>query len=257
MMLYVSVIGHGDHYARLNEILPEIPVYMSDLSRKIIERVFCFSKTKGKFTRDTIDFQEETPIFIGDMKITAYRTDHSWFDSYMILVEAEGKKLLYTGDWRNSGFKGALVEKVLRKIGKVDVLVTEGTQFNRKQIKNQTESDLTLEMIEKTKKYNQVLLLCSTTNIDRAGIVMTKVGNKTNKTVVQDILLANVLSVLPHRVPNPANAEDIYCFLPSYYYRKRNIDEYKPYIEPFKEKISKTGRKLHRRFYYEYQSIGT
>ena len=109
------------------------------------------------------------------MKITAFRTDHSWFDSYMILVEAEGKKLLYTGDWRNSGFKGALVEKVLRKIGEVDVLVTEGTQFNRKQIKNQTESDLTLEMIKKTKKYNQVLLLCSTTNIDRAGIVMTKV----------------------------------------------------------------------------------
>ena len=29
-------------------------------------------------------------------------------------------------------------------------------------------------------------------------------------------------------------------------------DEYKPYIEPFKEKISKTGRKLHRRFYYEH-----
>lgn len=69
---------------------------------------------------------------------------------------------------------GPLLEKTLKSIGKIDILITEGTTFTRPQVQSQTESDLALEMIEKTKKYNQVLLLCSTTNIDRA-IVMTKV----------------------------------------------------------------------------------
>lgn len=69
---------------------------------------------------------------------------------------------------------GPLLEKTLKSVGKVDVLITEGTTFTRPQVKSQTEEELAQEMIEKTKKYNQVLLLCSTTNIDRA-VVMTKV----------------------------------------------------------------------------------
>ena len=80
---------------------------------------------------------------------------------------------------------------------------------------------------------------------------MIRVGNKTNKAIIEDILLANVLSVIPKRIPNPINAKDIYCFVPSYYYKKRNIDKFKPYIDPFKEKISQTGKILHRRFYNE------
>ena len=54
----------------MNEILPEIPVYMSDVSRKIIERVFCFSKTKGKFTRETTDLKSDEPVTIKDIKVT-------------------------------------------------------------------------------------------------------------------------------------------------------------------------------------------
>lgn len=69
---------------------------------------------------------------------------------------------------------GPLLEKTLKSIGKVDVLIAEGTTFTRPQVQSQTEEELALEMIEKTKKYDQVLLLCSTTNIDRA-VVMTKV----------------------------------------------------------------------------------
>ena len=47
--------NHQDHMGRIDEVLPEIPVYMSDLSRKIFETVFCFSKTRGKIKRDTVN----------------------------------------------------------------------------------------------------------------------------------------------------------------------------------------------------------
>ena len=36
------------------EILPEIPVYFADISRKILETVFTFT-SKGNITHDTID----------------------------------------------------------------------------------------------------------------------------------------------------------------------------------------------------------
>lgn len=102
-------------------------------------------------------------------------------------------------------------------------------------------------MIEKTKGFKQVLLLCSTSNISRIQ-VMLEVAKANNLTPIEDILLANVLSTLPHPLPNPINDPNIYCFLPSYYYRKRNIDKFKPYIDPFKDKISKTGKMLHGNF---------
>lgn len=74
----------------------EIPVYLSDLSRKITETVFCFSKSKGKFTRDTTDIQDQVPIHIKDITITPYIVDHSAYGAFMFLIEAEGKKILHT-----------------------------------------------------------------------------------------------------------------------------------------------------------------
>ena len=73
---YVSVIIIGDHYGRINEVLPEIPVYMSDQARSIIETVFSFSK-KGKITHPTIDIQDQVPFYIKEVKITPYIVDHS------------------------------------------------------------------------------------------------------------------------------------------------------------------------------------
>ena len=81
---------------RINEVLPEIPVYFSNIAKQIIENVFCFSKTKGKFTRDTTDLKDGVPVIIKDIKVTPYVVDHSAYNAYMLLVETEGKKILFT-----------------------------------------------------------------------------------------------------------------------------------------------------------------
>lgn len=38
--------------------------------------------------------------------------------------------------------------------------------------------------------------------------------------------------------------------MPSYLYRIRNKEEYKPYIEPYKHKLKQTGRMLRKRKLY-------
>lgn len=77
------------------EILPEIPVYFSDISRSIQETVFTFTR-KGKITHDTMDIQDQVPIKIKDITITPYIVDHSAYNSFMFLIEADGKRILHT-----------------------------------------------------------------------------------------------------------------------------------------------------------------
>lgn len=239
--------NHQDHMGRIDDILGVIPVYMSDLSKKIFETVFCFSKNKGNIHRKTFNLEEEKPITIKDMKITPYIVDHSAYNSFMLLIESEGKKILHTGDFRNHGYKGVLLEKTLKKIGKIDLLITEGTTFSRKQVKSKTEAELVDDIVEKTKSYDQVLMLMSTTNIDRVT-TMQKVANRTGKAVIHDIVLSNVLQFVTQKIPNALNSEKIGVYLPNNVYIKRNMEEYKKYIEPFEQRIKETGKLLHGKF---------
>ena len=239
--------NHQDRMGRIDDILEDVPVYMSDLSRKIFETVFCFSKNKGKIRRETINLKEEKTITIKDMKITPYIVDHSAYNSFMLLIEADGKRILHTGDFRNHGYKGILLESTLKKIGKIDLLITEGTTFSREQVKSKTEKELVDDIVEKTKKYDQVLMLMSTTNIDRVT-TMQKVANRTGKTVIHDIILSNVLQLVTQKIPNALNSKNIGVFLPSNTYIKREMEEYRQYIEPFQERINETGNLLHGKF---------
>lgn len=92
---------------------------MSDLARNILTTVFCFSKSKGNITHDTIDIQDGVPIKINDdLVIKPILVDHSAYNSFMFLIEADNKRILYTGDYRNHGYKGKLFKPTLRKIRK-------------------------------------------------------------------------------------------------------------------------------------------
>ena len=239
--------NHQDHMGRIDDILDKVPVYMSDLSKKIFETVFCFSKNKGKINRKTINLEEGKAIIINDMKIIPYIVDHSAYNSFMLLIEAEGKRILHTGDFRNHGYKGVLLENTLKKIGKIGLLITEGTTLSREQLKSKTEAELVDDIVEKTKDYEQVLMLMSTTNIDRVT-TMQRVANRTGKTVIHDIVLSNVLQLVTQKIPNALNSKNVGVYLPNSVYIKRDKEEYKKYIAPFQEKINETGQLLHGKF---------
>src|SRR5207302_9640325 len=70
------------------------------------------------------------PIELGPFRITPYLNDHSAFDAYSLLVEADGRRLFYTGDIRGHGRKKGIFEELLRKPPTdVDVLLMEGTNI--------------------------------------------------------------------------------------------------------------------------------
>lgn len=97
--------------------------------------------------------------------------------------------------------KGKLLPKTLQSIGHVQLLICEGTTFSRPHTKSMTEAELAVEMATLTARYNQVLVLMSTTNIDRVTAIQ-RCANRTGKVFIHDILLDNVLQLCTSKIPN-------------------------------------------------------
>lgn len=69
---------------------------MADIARNILTTVFCFSKSRGNITHETINLNDQEPVQIKDITVTPYTVDHSAYGAFMFLIQADGKKVLHT-----------------------------------------------------------------------------------------------------------------------------------------------------------------
>ena len=111
---------------------------------------------------------------------------------------------------------------------------------NVTQISISLQKDLVKDIYNKTKKYDEVLILQSSTNIDRV-VSMYKAMKKSKKIFIEDIFTANITTLLSKKgytIPNPRTFYDVYSFIPmnrSEYRKDHKTDFYYQYIEPFKK----------------------
>lgn len=163
---------HGDHTGQMLRIRPDIPLYAGALAKDIMRLSSAHSWKKDEVLCKRIEtirtFSAGMPFLIGDIQITPFGIDHSACDSYMFLIEADGKRILYTGDFRLHGVRGKTMDKILdRRIGKVDAIITEGTTVSRTDGKTVTEWELQARVRNYLQQYKYVFVLCATTNLDR------------------------------------------------------------------------------------------
>lgn len=188
--------SHGDHIGLINKINKDIPVYVEEKTLKI-HNLTCDFCNKEKVSRNVNTFdmkvnvkkenKEDRKIFDnGDMQVYAYMGDHSSYNSCMFLVEGDGKRLLHTGDFRMHGRKNVVIEYSLKKIGKVDLLITEGTTLTRSSDKFISEKELEKEASKFMEKYDQVLVMQSSTNIDRT-VSFIRASLRSNKKFILDL----------------------------------------------------------------------
>ena len=120
-------------------------------------------------TERMIPFKERERIVVNNsIIVTPYFVSHSAFDAYMFLIECEGKKILHTGDFRRHGYLGKGLFPTLEKfIGKVDLLITEGTMLGRQQETVVTEQQIQQNTIQALRQHKYIFALCSSTDIDR------------------------------------------------------------------------------------------
>ena len=163
---------HGDHTGQMLRIRPDIPLYAGALAKDIMRLSSAHSWKKDKVLCRRIEtirtFYAGMPFLIGDIQITPFGIDHSAVDSYLFLIEADGKCILYTGEFRLHGVRGKTMDKILdRRIGKVDAIITEGTTVSRTDGKTVTEWELQSRVRNYLQQYKYVFVLCATTNLDR------------------------------------------------------------------------------------------
>jgi ribonuclease J len=107
-------------------------------------------------------------IKVGKIIITPLFIDHSAFDAYMFIVEADCKRVLHTGDFRGHGFKSKVLVPMLKKyVQDIDYIISEGSNIERPDAALQTEQELQRDFEKQfiENKYNFVIV--SSTNIDR------------------------------------------------------------------------------------------
>ena len=173
---------HGDHIGEYINIDKDTPVYMGKAAKDIflIWQKRLANLPGSGVSKDNIEriekfiaFDDQKAIEIekdGEiMKITPIRTDHSAFDSYMFLIDADNQRILHTGDFRTHGLTGADIFPNLHKYTEdVNALICENTMLSRPGEEPKTEDDLGKDanalMAAPENKYTFVL--CSSLNID-------------------------------------------------------------------------------------------
>jgi ribonuclease J len=109
-------------------------------------------------------------ITVGNIVVTPLMTDHSAFDAYMFVIEAGGRRILHTGDFRTHGFRGGKTYEMLRAYARdIDYLISEGTMLSRVGEKVMTEAELEREAVKIMKGEKYAFALASSMNIDRIG----------------------------------------------------------------------------------------
>lgn len=191
---------HMDHLGQLTSALPEIPLYMGELSKEIAligaeyQDRCLYLRLLGANT-----FRGGDAFSIGEIRIRPLVIDHSAVDSYMFVIEAEGKRILYTGDFRMHGLRHHVLHKLVDTyIGEIDVLITEGTLLSR------DADDCTSEVavLEDISSYIQdrkyVFVMCSSTNIDRIMGIWQNMP--TDKVLICDAYQKRILDTMINNV---------------------------------------------------------
>jgi ribonuclease J len=195
---------HQDHYGLLSYINPKIPVYMSRGCKALIEVSYFFGQTNYDLGNiKTVKAWE--PFKKGDFTITPHLVDHSGFDALAYLIEAEGKRIFYSGDFRGHGRKKVLFDNLLKHPPqKIDYLILEGSMIGRDKGKYDTEIDIEKELVNLFKNNDKLLFVaCSSQNIDRI-VSVYRACLKTKRTFVIDPYTAFVLDklkILSSKIP--------------------------------------------------------
>jgi len=191
---------HMDHLGQLTSVLPEIPFYMGELSKEVA-MIAAEYQDKNLYLRllGANTFRGGEAFTIGNIHIRPLVIDHSAADSYMFVIEAEGKRVLYTGDFRMHGLRHHVLDKLVNTyIGEVDVLITEGTSLSRDADDCISEATVLDDISSYIQDGKYAFVMCSSTNIDRIMGIWQNMP--TDKVLICDAYQKRILDTVVNNV---------------------------------------------------------
>jgi ribonuclease J len=199
---------HGDHIGKICDTVSSLPIYVGETALdiyKCLEKRLSFipDKTEAEKHKKILErlktvntFKPLQRIKIGKIKITPLFIDHSAFDAYMFIVEADGKRVLHTGDFRGHGLRSKTLVPVMQKYAQnIDYIISEGSNIERPDAVLQTEQELQKDFEEQFKENKYNFVIVSSTNIDRI-FSLYHTAKKAKRCFVCDTYQSKVLKIV-------------------------------------------------------------
>lgn len=214
-------------YPTLMHGLPKnVPVYAGGLTGRITAAAANYKAVKPS---DFAGFYKSgVPITTGDISVTPYSVDDALFDGFLLLIESDGKKALYTGDYRANGRKR--FEEMLAGLPeKVDALICERGVIAKEDVSLVTERDVeekAAKLIESKK--GPVFVLQDLTDFDRTA-TMFFAAKRNKRVFLEDLYLSQLACAAGDAMPNPAGWTGVRAYLTTGY--KEDHFRYKLFTE--------------------------
>ena len=185
--------AHSDHFGLLQYLHPDIPIYLSPVTDKLIKMNLTFP-IPDYGSRDVRWITMYEDVAIGDCCIKPFLMDHSAFGAGAFEIKCEEKTVIYTSDFRGHGWRRQYLERFLSEVKKgPDLLLIEGTTLGRTDEKELTEQQLHEEFCRIMEESTGIVLCQPTSqNIDRI-ISFYSAAKKAGKIFIMDIYTANLL----------------------------------------------------------------
>ena len=186
---------HQDHYGLARHIRPEVPIYIGRDAHAILAAASAYVPNGHAFQNPRF-LSHESPLELGPFRVTPYLVDHSAFDAYGLLIEADGRRVYYSGDFRAHGRKSGLFEAMIKHPPQnIDVLLMEGTTIGRIGTGKgfSSEADLEEAFVQAFGETEGIhFVWASAQNIDRI-VTIFRAAKRTNRLFVIDLYTAVVL----------------------------------------------------------------
>lgn len=222
--------AHLDHTGLLTYAQSTIPVFATEGTSKMMQAGGIFAggvELPRQRFRKLVPGQE---VVIGDFRVTALSVDHSVFGSVALLIEADGKTVLYSGDVRLHGRKTGMANRLWTALaGKtVDVLVMEGTHLGSERSAGLDEFGLEKEIVRHIKPAGLVMASFSPQHIDRL-VAFIRAAIRTQRLFVADVYCAYVLHLIHlDSLPGPRRKDGVAVFYPKWMassLKRRRLDK--------------------------------
>lgn len=162
---------------------------------------------------------------IGDIRITPFFNCHSIYDSYMFLIEADGKRVWHMGDYRKHGYLGKGLLKTLKVFAKdIDVLITEGTMLGRSD-ECIHEREVSIKMSHVMQAFKYVFVLISSTDIERLASIKQAAKMAKKPLFICSGFMKSTMNIFTQREGQYANG--LLAFLPRFYTEEKHLEAMK------------------------------
>lgn len=210
--------GHPDHWGLAARIDRDVPIYMGEVTSRILREAQFFTPTGADFAPFGF-LRHQRPLVIGPFTVTPHLVDHSAYDAYAIEVEAGGRRLLYSGDLRGHGRRPGLLTDMVQSVGRpVDVLLLEGTHVRDASAASQPTA-LTEQDVEElciglfTKTEGMVLAAYSPQNVDRMT-TLYRAARASGRQLVLDLYAASIAAVVDDPDVPRWDSDDVLIYVP-------------------------------------------